>query len=70
MDIYFQVMPIVVWFSGVSAVLQHWGILQPVVAWVRGAVKLIVGASTAECFVAVANIFFGPVCVLHDFNLI
>ena len=39
----FQVMPIVVWFSAVSAVLQHWGILQPVVAWVGGAVKLIVG---------------------------
>ena len=62
-------MPIVVWFSGVSAVFQHWGILQPVVAWVGGAVKLVVGTSTAECFVAVANIFFGPVYVFHNFNL-
>ncbi len=54
-------MPILIWFSAISALLQYWGILQPVVAAVGGAVKLLMGTTTVECFVAVANIFLGPV---------
>lgn len=61
-------MPIVIWFSAVSALLQHWGILQPLVALVGGGVKLVVGTSTVECFVAVANIFFGPVRLITSLD--
>ena len=57
-------MPITIYFSAVSAVLQHWGILQKVVAFIGGTVQLIIGTTMAECFVAVANIFFGPVCTI------
>ena len=56
-------MPITIYFSAVSAVLQHWGILQRVVAFIGGTVRLMIGTTLAECFVAVANIFFGPVCI-------
>ncbi|MCL1038814.1 NupC/NupG family nucleoside CNT transporter [Shewanella corallii] len=55
----FKVLPIIVFFSAVSAVLYHLGIMQLVVNWVGGALQKLLKTSKAESMSASANIFVG-----------
>lgn len=54
-----QVLPVIVFFASLTAVLYHWGILQRVVAWLGGALGRLLGTSHAESVNAAANIFVG-----------
>ncbi|MGI2258526.1 NupC/NupG family nucleoside CNT transporter [Shewanella sp. GXUN23E] len=55
----FKVLPIIVFFSAVSAVLYYLGIMQWVVKGVGGALQKLLGTSKAESMSASANIFLG-----------
>jgi CNT family concentrative nucleoside transporter len=55
----FRVLPIMVFFSAISAVLYHLGIMQLVVKWVGGALQKLLNTSKAESMSAGANIFLG-----------
>lgn len=55
----FKVLPIIVFFSALSAVLYHLGIMQLVVKWVGGALQKLLKTSKAESMSASANIFVG-----------
>ncbi|ACA89164.1 NupC/NupG family nucleoside CNT transporter [Shewanella woodyi] len=55
----FKVLPIIVFFSAISAVLYYLGIMQWVVRTVGGALQKILNTSKAESMSASANIFLG-----------
>ncbi|QZY28833.1 NupC/NupG family nucleoside CNT transporter [Nocardioides coralli] len=55
----FQVLPVIVFFAALTAVLYHWGVLQRVVSWLGGALGRLLGTSHAESVNAAANIFVG-----------
>ncbi|MBV7317620.1 NupC/NupG family nucleoside CNT transporter [Shewanella sp. NIFS-20-20] len=55
----FKVLPIMVFFSALSAVLYYLGIMQLVVKWVGGALQTLLKTSKAESMSASANIFVG-----------
>lgn len=54
-----NVLPIIIFFAALMAVLYHIGVMQLVVAWVGGALRLITGAGRVETLTASANIFLG-----------
>lgn len=54
-----QVLPVIVFFASLTAVLYHWRILQKVVAWLGGGLGRLLGTSHAESVNAAANIFVG-----------
>lgn len=54
-----QVLPVIVFFASLTAVLYHWGILQKVVELLGGALGKLLGTSHAESVNAAANIFVG-----------
>jgi concentrative nucleoside transporter, CNT family len=54
-----QVLPVIVFFASLTAVLYHWGILQRVVAWLGTALGKLLGTERAESVNAAANIFVG-----------
>ncbi len=55
----FRVLPIIVFFAALSAVLYYLGIMQKVVAIVGGALQKLLNTSKAESLSASANIFLG-----------
>jgi len=55
----FKVLPIIVFFSALSAVLYYLGIMQLVVKAVGGALQKLLNTSKAESMSASANIFLG-----------
>nr|WP_199067872.1 nucleoside transporter C-terminal domain-containing protein [Chromobacterium sp. ASV5] len=55
----FVVLPVIIFFSSLSALLYHFGILQRVVAVLAWAMKRSLGTSGPESVVASANIFLG-----------
>ncbi|GIU02967.1 NupC/NupG family nucleoside CNT transporter [Shewanella algidipiscicola] len=55
----FRVLPIMVFFSAISAVLYYLGVMQLVVKWVGGALQKLLNTSKAESMSAGANIFLG-----------
>lgn len=55
----FKVLPIIVFFSAISAVLYYLGVMQWVVRIVGGALQKILNTSKAESMSASANIFLG-----------
>ncbi|CAN5383844.1 NupC/NupG family nucleoside CNT transporter [soil metagenome] len=55
----FQVLPVIIFFASLSAVLYHWGILQKVVAVLGGGIAWLLGTGRAESVNAAANIFVG-----------
>lgn len=55
----FRVLPIIVFFSALSAVLYYLGIMQLIVKWVGGALQRLLKTSKAESMSATANIFLG-----------
>jgi CNT family concentrative nucleoside transporter len=52
-----RVLPIIIFFSSLMAVLYHLGIMQWVVRIIGGAFQLIIGTRRVESFCAAANIF-------------
>lgn len=55
----FQVLPVIIFFASLTAVLYHWNILQWVVRILGGALQRVLGTSRAESMNATANIFVG-----------
>jgi CNT family concentrative nucleoside transporter len=55
----FQVLPVIVFFASLSAVLYHLGVLQRVVSWLGGGLGWLLGTSHAESVNAAANVFVG-----------
>lgn len=55
----FQVLPVIIFFASLTAVLYHWNILQWVVRIIGGALQKALGTSEAESMNATANIFVG-----------
>ncbi|WP_299304092.1 NupC/NupG family nucleoside CNT transporter [uncultured Brachybacterium sp.] len=54
-----QVLPVIVFFASLTAVLYHWKILPKVVHWLGGALGKALGTGYAESVNAAANIFVG-----------
>ncbi|HLV05219.1 MAG TPA: nucleoside transporter C-terminal domain-containing protein [Actinomycetaceae bacterium] len=55
----FQVLPVIVFFASLTAVLYHVGALQLVTRWIGGALAKVLGTEQAESMNAAANIFVG-----------
>ena len=55
----FQVLPVIIFFASLSAVLYHWNILQWVVRVIGGGLQKVLNTSQAESMNATANIFVG-----------
>ncbi len=55
----FKVLPIIVFFSALSAVLYYLGIMQFIVRIIGGALQKLLGTSKAESMSATANVFLG-----------
>ena len=55
----FQVLPVIVFFASLTAVLYHVGVLQLVTKWLGGALAKLLGTEQAESMNAAANIFVG-----------
>lgn len=56
-----NVLPVIVFFSSLIAVLYHWGIMTWVVRTIGGALQWVLGTSRPESLSAAANIFVGQV---------
>ncbi|HLS74373.1 MAG TPA: nucleoside transporter C-terminal domain-containing protein [Actinomycetaceae bacterium] len=54
-----QVLPVIIFFASLTAVLYHWKILPKVVSWLGGGLGKLLGTSHAESVNAAANIFVG-----------
>lgn len=55
----FQVLPTIVFFASLTAILYHYGILQKIVAYMARGMQKLMGTSGAESLSVVANIFVG-----------
>lgn len=55
----FHVLPVIIFFSALVAVLYHWGIMVWVIRIIGGALQKLLGTSRPESMVAAANIFIG-----------
>jgi concentrative nucleoside transporter, CNT family len=55
----FKVLPIIIFFSSLAAVLYYLGIMQFVVKWIGGGLQKLLKTSKAESMSATANIFLG-----------
>lgn len=54
-----QVLPMIVFFSSLIAVLYHLGVMQKVIRLLGGGLRKLLGTSSAESMSAAANIFVG-----------
>ncbi|WP_069131273.1 NupC/NupG family nucleoside CNT transporter [Rhodohalobacter halophilus] len=55
----FQVLPTIVFFASLTAILYHYGILQKIVSLMSKGMQKLMGTSGAESLSVVANIFVG-----------
>lgn len=55
----FKVLPVIIFFSSLIAVLYHLRIMQVIIFLVGGGLRKVLGTSRAESFSAAANIFVG-----------
>lgn len=55
----FQVLPTIIFFASLTAILYHYGILQAVVKYVAKGIQKLLGTSGAETLSVVSNIFVG-----------
>ncbi len=55
----FRVLPIIIFFSSLIAVLYYLGIMQVVIKFIGGGLRIILGTSRTESLSAAANIFVG-----------
>jgi len=54
-----QVLPVIVFFASLTAVLYHWRILPKIVQWLGGGLGKLLGTGYAESVNTAANIFVG-----------
>ncbi len=54
-----NVLPIIIFFSALMAVLYHIGVMQRIVAWGGGALQWLIGTHRVESLTAAANVFLG-----------
>ena len=52
-------LPAVVFFAALIAILYYYGVMQFIVKWIGGAIRLVTGVSRVESLGAAANIFVG-----------
>ncbi|MBA4048640.1 MAG: NupC/NupG family nucleoside CNT transporter [Sphingomonas sp.] len=52
-------LPAVVFFAALIAILYYYGVMQLIVKWIGGAIRLVTGISRVESLGAAANIFVG-----------
>jgi len=55
----FQVLPTIVFFASLTAILYHYGILQKIVEWMARGMQKLLGTSGAESLSVISNIFVG-----------
>ncbi len=55
----FQVLPTIIFFASLTAILYHYGILQKVVKYVAKGMQKLMGTSGAESLSVISNIFVG-----------
>ncbi|WP_079478546.1 NupC/NupG family nucleoside CNT transporter [Halobacillus salinus] len=55
----FEVLPTIIFFSSLIAVLYHLGIMQLIIMWIGGFLSKVLGTSKAESVNAAGNIFVG-----------
>jgi len=55
----FRVLPVIIFFSSLIAVLYHLRVMQLIIFFVGGLLRMLLGTSRAESFSAAANIFVG-----------
>ncbi|MFC7405291.1 NupC/NupG family nucleoside CNT transporter [Georgenia alba] len=55
----FQVLPVIVFFASLTAVLYYLGVLQAVTRWIGGGLAKALGTTSPESMNAAANIFVG-----------
>ncbi|MEO1023216.1 MAG: nucleoside transporter C-terminal domain-containing protein [Bacteroidota bacterium] len=55
----FQVLPTIIFFASLTAILYHYGILQFVIKWLAKGIQKLLGTSGAETLSVVSNIFVG-----------
>ncbi len=58
---YFQVFPIVIFFSSVIAIMYYWGIMQMIVCRIAWLMQFTMGTTAIESLNAATNIFIGMV---------
>ncbi len=56
-----QVVPILVFFTALIKLLRYYGILQVITRLMGGVLWFFMGTTLPEAFVAIADIFLGPV---------
>ncbi len=55
----FEVLPLIIFFSALIAVLYHWGVMPWLIRIIGGALQRLLGTSRTESLSATANIFVG-----------
>ncbi|RMF72569.1 MAG: NupC/NupG family nucleoside CNT transporter, partial [Planctomycetota bacterium] len=63
----FQVLPIIIFFASLMAILYHWGVMQRVIAALAWVLRTSLGVTGTESLSMAANVFVGqteaPLCV-------
>jgi concentrative nucleoside transporter, CNT family len=52
-------LPVIIFFASLISVLYHLGVMQQIVRWVGGAIRLVTGITRVESLGSAANIFVG-----------
>jgi CNT family concentrative nucleoside transporter len=55
----FQALPVIIFFAALISILYYLGIMQLIIKWVGGAIRLVTGITRVESLSAAANIFVG-----------
>ena len=50
---------VIIFFASLISVLYYWGIMQLIIKWIGGAIRLVTGVTRVESLAAAANIFVG-----------
>jgi concentrative nucleoside transporter, CNT family len=50
---------VIIFFASLISILYHWGIMQLIIRWIGGAIRLVTGVTRVESLAAAANIFVG-----------
>jgi CNT family concentrative nucleoside transporter len=55
----FRALPVIIFFASLISILYYLGIMQLIIKWVGGAIRLVTGITRVESLGAAANIFVG-----------
>ena len=61
---FFQIFPVIIFFSVVIAILYHYGIIQKMISVIASLMEFTMATTPAESFNAAGNIFIGMVSVI------